>query len=134
MKWLILVTCLITNIAFAQLDSREVVSQNFTSYGDIRGEDIKRALLHQAATRAIQKFAGDLGFDFNSYQEKLSQNFQDYYEQQLANSDESQAQMTAQDIYRKRQFDFFNYSKHTDLLRSFSFISVSKNPDVANQW
>ncbi|HLT23452.1 MAG TPA: hypothetical protein VKZ84_08410 [Bacteriovoracaceae bacterium] len=134
MKWLILITCLITNISFAQLDSRQEVSQNFSSYGDIRGEDIKKALLHQAATQAIEKFSSELGFDFNSYQEKLRKNFQDYYEQKLEDSDDAQSNMTAQDAFKKRQFDFFNYSKHIDLLRSYSFVSISKNPEVANQW
>ena len=102
----------------------------------MRGEDIKKALLHQAATAAIKKYSSELGFDFNAYQEKLGKNFQEYYEQKLAlsESENNQSSSSAQEAYKKRQLDFLNYSKHIDLLKSYSFISISKNPQISGEW
>lgn len=132
MKWLIICLSLLSNFALAQFDSREDVSMNFTSFGEMRGEEVKRALLHQAASQAMEKFAVELGFDFNGYQNKLVENFQEYYEQKLeVNKDEN---LSAQEAYKRRQLDFYQYSKHSDLLKSYSFISSAKNSQVANQW
>lgn len=133
MRLAILFILLITNLAFAQLDTREEVGHNFSSYGEVRGDDIKKTLLHQAATEAIKKFSADLGFNFNAYQEKLNKNFQEYYEQKLEAA-ENDKSTTAQEAYKKRQLDFLNYSKHIDLLRSYSFIAIAKNPQVAGEW
>ncbi|HLW55777.1 MAG TPA: hypothetical protein VKY27_00225 [Bacteriovoracaceae bacterium] len=133
MKWVVLLFCLMTNLAFAQLDSREEVSINTASYGELRGEEIKKALLFQATTNAIEKFSADLGFDFNKYQEKLNSNFQEYFEQKLENREDSKP-LSAQEAYKERQFEYFNYSKHVDLLRSYSFISTKRNPENPSQW
>lgn len=136
MKWIVLLLSLVTNIAFAQFDTREEVLMNVTSFGEMRGEDVKKAILHQAATQAIEKFAGELGFDFNSYQNKLAKNFQEYYEQKLeaAKEESPSVGVSAQEAYKRRQLEFYQYSKHTDLLKSYSFISSTKSPQVANQW
>ena len=137
MKFLTLLILLVSQVALAQFETRQDVSLNLNSYGELRGDEVKKILLHEAATQAIEKFASDLGFSFNDYQTKLSKNFQEYYDQKLkALADDGKAPtgQTAQEIYKNRQLEFIQYSKHADLLKSYSIISMSRNPDDQGQW
>ena len=137
MKILALLLLLVCQLSWAQFDVRQDVSLNLSSYGELRTDEVKKILLHEAATKAMEQFSGDLGFNFHDYQSKLTSNFQEYYDQKLkalTEEGKAPANKSAQDIYKDRQLEFIQYSKHADLLKSYSIISMNRNPDAEGQW
>lgn len=145
MRRLIFIFCLIfSSLSWAQIESEKTVSLTLTVK---TAEEAKAHLLHKAVLDTIKQYSTELGLDYNTFEKNLESKFSTWFEAFKTRSltekfgknfhkdlSEEQKKTFLEGLVSRRQDEFIRYSKLDQLLDSYGFKQIEKDPTVANLW
>jgi hypothetical protein len=130
--------------AQAQLATQLEITQDLTAAS---GEEAKKEFLFYATIEAVRKFAPELGFDYELFDRKLQERFEDYflkfkesiYQQKFGKTySETMAEEQKKTFFTgldaKRNEEYIKFSRILELLQSYTFISITPLENHPQRW